>query len=133
MRGYVEQLRGWDAAAERAEMQKRLDSGAYQIVLVDGRAAGVLAVTRQADSLHLKHVELLPECQGRMVGTAIICDLIAQARALGLPVTLHVLNVNPARRLYERLGFRVVAEVDTGPHGRKYLMSTTAVEPTGKE
>jgi hypothetical protein len=33
MRGYVEQLRGWDAAAERAEMQKRLASGAYQIVL----------------------------------------------------------------------------------------------------
>jgi ribosomal protein S18 acetylase RimI-like enzyme len=83
--------------------------------------------------LHLKHVELSPEYQRRGVGTALIRDLSAQARALGLPLTLHVLNVNPARRLYERLGLRVVAEVDTGPHGRKYFMSTTAVEPIGKE
>ena len=68
----------------------------------------------------------MPEYQGRGTGTAIILDLIAQARALQLPVTLHVLDVNPARSLYERLGFRIVAEVDAGPNGVKYLMSTAA-------
>ena len=126
MRGYVERLRGWDDEAERAEMRRRLASGNYQLVLIDGGAAGMLAVTRQATSLHLKHIELLPAYQGRGTGTTIIRDLIAQARALRLPVMLHVLKVNPARRLYERLGFRIVAEVDAGPHGIKYLMSTAA-------
>ena len=126
MRAYVERLHGWDDDAERAEMQKLLASGVYQIVLVKGRAAGILAVTRLPAGLHLKHVELLPEYQGRGTGTAIIRDLIAQARALQLPVTLHVLDANPARGLYERLGFRIVAELDAGPNGVKYLMSTAA-------
>ena len=54
MRAYVERLRGWDDDAERAEMQKLLASGVYQIVLVGGQAAGILAVTRPPACLNLK-------------------------------------------------------------------------------
>ena len=32
---------------------------------------------------------------------------------VGLPVRLRVFEVNPARRFYERLGFRVVGQTDT--------------------
>ena len=34
--------------------------------------------------------------------------LLAYADRLGRPVSLHVEPFNPARRLYERLGFRVI-------------------------
>ena len=39
---------------------------------------------------------------------------------------LMVLNVNPAKRLYERLGFRTVEEIDTGQKGIKCRMEAAA-------
>lgn len=39
--------------------------------------------------------------------------LLQEAFDQYLPVRLRVLKVNPARRLYERLGFKVVEEADT--------------------
>lgn len=40
-------------------------------------------------------------------------DLAAEARAAGLPLRLQVLKVNPAMRLYARLGLRIVGETAT--------------------
>jgi ribosomal protein S18 acetylase RimI-like enzyme len=51
------------------------------------------------------------------VGERLIRELIAEARQAGASVSLHVLQANPARRLYERLGFRIVGQ---GEH--EYLM-----------
>jgi hypothetical protein len=47
-----------------------------------------------------------------------LCD---QADAANLPLELQVLKVNPARRLYERLGLTVIGETDT-----HYLMQRPA-------
>ena len=40
-------------------------------------------------------------------GTALVQEVMAEARQRGLPVRLRVLRSNPARRLYARLGFEV--------------------------
>jgi ribosomal protein S18 acetylase RimI-like enzyme len=65
-------------------------------------------------------VEILPAFRGRGLGSAIVRDLLAEAHARSVPVTLQVLKENPrARGLYERLGFAVTGETDT-----KHLMST---------
>jgi hypothetical protein len=34
-------------------------------------------------------------------------EIMAGAQAAGMPIRLSVLNINPARELYLRLGFRV--------------------------
>jgi GNAT superfamily N-acetyltransferase len=46
------------------------------------------------------------------IGTAILQDLLAEAARAGMPFRLHVTKLNPARRLYERLGFTTL--VDNG-------------------
>jgi ribosomal protein S18 acetylase RimI-like enzyme len=46
----------------------------------------------------------------------LLTDLLRQAEEEGRQVSLHVEARNPARRLYERLGFRVAA--DLGVHQR---------------
>jgi ribosomal protein S18 acetylase RimI-like enzyme len=61
----------------------------------------------------------MPDWQNRGLGTTIIQDVIDRLRAPGIPVRLQVLKVNPARRLYERLGFEIYDESDT-----HYLMQT---------
>jgi len=51
--------------------------------------------------------------QGRGIGTAVIEELNRQAGECGLPLTLSVLKGNPAKALYDRLGFIVTKEEDT--------------------
>jgi ribosomal protein S18 acetylase RimI-like enzyme len=78
---------------------------------MDGEDAGVLQVESYVDEIFLALILIAPAFQGQGLGTAVICDVQAQARAAGLPLTLQVLKANPrARRLYERLGFEVVEE-----------------------
>jgi ribosomal protein S18 acetylase RimI-like enzyme len=119
---YLAELPEWTEAIGRAEMERRWAADQYQIILVDGERAGMLAQAQRDNQVVLKHIELMPEYQGRGIGSAVIRDVIEQARSKGLSVTLHVLKSNPARGLYERLGFRVVEEVDTGWRGVKFKM-----------
>jgi ribosomal protein S18 acetylase RimI-like enzyme len=119
---YATEMPGWNEATSREEMQRRWAADPYQIIQVDDRRAGILFVTERNGLRVLKHIELLPEFQGRGIGTAVIGDVIAAAHRDGLGITLYVLTANPARRLYERFGFVVTETVDTGLYGVKYRM-----------
>ncbi len=58
-------------------------------------------------------ISIIGKLQRNGFGSAIIADLISQAEITGLTLTLQVLKPNPAKRLYERLGFSVVGENTT--------------------
>jgi ribosomal protein S18 acetylase RimI-like enzyme len=76
-----------------------------------GRRVGRLRVTRRTDRIELSGIQLLPQVQGHGIGTEIIEDLKAEAKAAGIPLDIGVEKDNPrARRLYERLGCVQVAE-----------------------
>jgi ribosomal protein S18 acetylase RimI-like enzyme len=51
-----------------------------------------------------------PQDQRRGVGTHLIALVVERARTAGKPVRLGVVKINPARRLYERAGFRLTSE-----------------------
>jgi GNAT superfamily N-acetyltransferase len=104
----------WDDAEQRARFLAATDPATHRIVELDGRPIGCLAVRRLRDEVRLHRVLLLPEWQDQGIGTRLVRDVVAEARAEGLPVRLRVFRVNPARRLYERLGF--VATGETGTH-----------------
>jgi ribosomal protein S18 acetylase RimI-like enzyme len=55
-------------------------------------------------------IALLPERRNRGIGGDLTRALLEFARRAGLKVTLHVEEENPAKRLYDRLGFEVVGE-----------------------
>jgi len=64
-----------------------------------------------AHTFYISRIEVDPEVQNRGVGSALMQHLLERARQSGASaVELHVLELNRACRLYERLGFRVVAE-----------------------
>jgi ribosomal protein S18 acetylase RimI-like enzyme len=73
---------------------------------------GWLRTEDHPDHLRLDYLVLLPEYQRRGIGESIVRELLDRAAMLGVPVKLNVLHVNPARRLYERLGFRAVGSDD---------------------
>ena len=114
MRGYVEATWGaWDEGVQEIFFRQGFFPEKLQIIVAEGRDAGLLEVERNLYEIFLRRIELAPECQGRGLGGAVVGDLAAEARARGRPLRLQVLKVNPAQRLYARLGLRVVGETAT--------------------
>ena len=110
-RTYVEQTWGrWDEAEQLERLQKEFDPMPGQIVLLAGAPIGFFWLTDHDTYLFLESIAILPEYQNRGLGTRLIQQLLAKADAKAIPVQLSVLKVNPARTLYERLGFRLVGE-----------------------
>jgi ribosomal protein S18 acetylase RimI-like enzyme len=58
-------------------------------------------------------IQLMPSLQGKGIGTRLLQSLVQEAREAGAGLKLSVLKANPARRLYERMGFVVVEEKAT--------------------
>lgn len=80
------------------------------VVLVDGEPAGRLYVDRLPAEIRIVDIALLPAHRGGGVGTRLLTDILQEGHRTNLPVTIHVEQFNPARALYERLGFR---QIDT--------------------
>jgi ribosomal protein S18 acetylase RimI-like enzyme len=103
----------WDDAVQRRFHDAWFAQRArLSVVLVDGERVGVLDVRQRPDRVrYLARMELVPAVQGQGLGSDLLRDLIASAAASGArAVELHVLLGNePARRLYERFGFRAVS------------------------
>ena len=83
-----------------------------EIILLSGTPVGLLKVVRTQHNWDLVQIQILPEKQGGGLGSIILEKLLADADAARASVSLSVLRANPARRLYERLGFRIVGEND---------------------
>ncbi|HET6444610.1 MAG TPA: GNAT family N-acetyltransferase [candidate division Zixibacteria bacterium] len=113
LKEYVAATWGWDEEYQQGRFAEFFDPAATQVVVVDGRDVGQLSVEDKGEELFLAGIYLLPDWQNRGLGTEIIQSLLSAAEASGQWVSLQVLRVNPARSLYERLGFRVLAETDT--------------------
>jgi len=118
MEHYVRQTWGaWDEP-----LQERFWASHWpperQAILVAGQLAGFLELEERPGAVWVANLELHPRFQGQGIGSAILRATQVEASSRGLGVTLQVLKVNPARRLYERLGFR-----ETGETGTHYLMA----------
>ena len=106
-REHIERVVDWSEEKQRAERLAGLRGGAFEAILDQaGRRIGLVEATNDGDDITIRHLELLPDVQGRGIGTAVIRSIVTRATASGQAVTLRVLHVNPrARALYERLGF----------------------------
>jgi ribosomal protein S18 acetylase RimI-like enzyme len=114
MREYVERVWGWDDEQQASILQSRFRRQRWQIIRSDNQDVGLLVVEDEEDAMRLAEIEILPEWQGRGIGSSIVRWLMQEAAGAGKPLTLRVLHVNErARALYERLGFRPFKEIET--------------------
>jgi GNAT superfamily N-acetyltransferase len=114
MRPHVERAFGvWDEADQRRRFYETTDPATHKIIELDGRPVGCQWVRQHPDALQLVRLYLLPEVQGKGVGTELMSQLCERAARFGLVVRLRVFRVNPAQNLYLRLGFKVIGETET--------------------
>jgi ribosomal protein S18 acetylase RimI-like enzyme len=76
----------------------------------DGRPVGRLLLDRRPDRWRIVHIAVLASRRGRGLGTRVVRQCRQRSAAAGARLELQVRPENPARRLYERLGFRVAHE-----------------------
>jgi ribosomal protein S18 acetylase RimI-like enzyme len=106
--------------AQDAYYREHYHPATFDVVEVDGEPAGRLYVARWEAEIRIVDVALLPEHRGRGIGTTLIRELLDEAAASGKCLSIHVEKHNPARRLYERLGF-----VESTDRGVYVLMEAT--------
>jgi ribosomal protein S18 acetylase RimI-like enzyme len=97
--------------AQRAHYAEAYPELEQDVIVVDGEDAGRLYVARLPGDIRVVDIAILPAFRGRGVGEKLLSDVLAEARAAGGKVTIHVEHQNRARHLYDRLGFVVVEDI----------------------
>ena len=108
-------------AAQAAHYRANYAGATYDVIEVDGQPVGRLYVARGSTEIRVMDLALLPEHCGQGTGTALLTELCAEADATGKLLSIHVEKLNPARALYERMGF-----VGAGDRGVYFLLERPA-------
>lgn len=116
----AEEMTRVDWSAEQQEAFLRMQFGAqskfyvenypgavFQVITLNDQPIGRLYVHRRDKEIRIMDVALLPAYRNLGIGSALLQDILKQGQDLGLPVTIHVEQFNPALHLYERLGFQL--------------------------
>jgi GNAT superfamily N-acetyltransferase len=94
--------------AQHAHYRQHYPKAQLLMVERDGVPVGRLYFEQTGKELRLMEVTLVESARNQGIGGAISDTLLRHAHAVGIPMGLHVEPFNPARRLYERQGFREV-------------------------
>lgn len=111
---------GWTDAQKAQFVQMQFDAqqrayfaypdAEFFVIVQDGKAAGRIYLQHREDALLIIDISLVPEQCGAGIGGAVLSAVFAQALAVGKRVQIHVERFNPAQRLYQRMGFRLVED-----------------------
>lgn len=112
MRKYIEETWGvWNSEEQQRKHLANFTPETHRIILADDAVAGFIAVETFPTYIWLVKLYLFSEYRGRGIGSKVLSDLLADARARGKQVTLQVLRVNQrAQTLYAKHGFKITEE-----------------------
>lgn len=109
----------WDEEFQIKYFKEKFEKGLSQVILVENERVGTLVILEDEDRITIDLMLLLPEFQGRGIGSEILDNLINEAKNKNKSLMLTVLKSNnQARRLYERKGFKITDE-----NNERYFMT----------
>ncbi len=94
-------------SAQIIHYTKHYSTDAFNIVEHNGEAVGRLFVDHWPQEIRVVDIALVPNYCNKGLGTYLFTKLFEQASKNKKAVTIHVEQNNPAKKLYERLGFTV--------------------------
>jgi ribosomal protein S18 acetylase RimI-like enzyme len=128
MKDYITQTRGeWNEEREKSQFLHQLDLSAAQVILSKNLEVGFIMAPIKDNARWIHTICVVPEHQNRGIGTEVIRSIIGEIETQKIPLYLSVLKVNPARGLYERLGFGIIEE--TKHHFRMQFHGAQGSEP----
>jgi ribosomal protein S18 acetylase RimI-like enzyme len=91
--------------AQRAHYEQFYPDCEFLVIERDGVPIGRLYIDR-GDDIRITDIALVPDVRGQGLGTALLEQILDEARQKRQKVSIYVEHFNPARHLYDRLGFR---------------------------
>jgi ribosomal protein S18 acetylase RimI-like enzyme len=110
----------WQFHAQTVHYDEYYADADFLIIEQDGNPIGRLYVDRGPVQIEIIDIALLPQFRGSGLGTRLLRDILREGEESGRIVKIYVENFNPARRLYDRLGFQHVDD-----NGVYHLMKWT--------
>ena len=101
---------GCSAPRQRESFGQQWRLAEVRIIAVAGNDVGWMQTTPANDAIFLGQLYLEGRFQRQGIGSRVIRAIIDEATRERKAVTLGVVKINPARRLYKRLGFSVTHE-----------------------
>ncbi|MDQ3280928.1 MAG: GNAT family N-acetyltransferase [Acidobacteriota bacterium] len=93
-------------AAQTSHYKTHYPACEWNIIEVGGERAGRILLDEWSEELRVVDIALMPRWRGSGIGGMLMREATERAAAAGKAATIHVEIYNPARRLYERLGFQ---------------------------
>lgn len=102
--------------AQQAHYRTAFPNAEFLIILNDEVPVGNITVETTSQEIRLIDIGLLPDNRGEGIGSTLLKELQTQ----GKRIILHVEQSNPAKHLYEKLGFQELES--NGIHKRMLWM-----------
>jgi len=96
--------------AQHSHYREQFPDASYSVILRDDSPVGRLYVLREKGEIRILDITVLPGYRNGGIGTSLLRDLLAEAAQSGKRVQIYVETFNPSLRLFERLGFKSIAE-----------------------
>ena len=106
----IEQFLTMQFRAQHEHYQQHYPKARFDLILGDTIPIGRLYLDERDDEFRLIDIALLPEFRNRGLGGHILRQILNQAASANKAVRIHVEHFNPALRLYQRLGFRLLED-----------------------
>jgi ribosomal protein S18 acetylase RimI-like enzyme len=97
-------------AAQDTQYHANHPRASFDLIMGGEQVLGRLYLDRGEAAWNVIDIALLPEHRGKGIGSRLLTQILAEAGAAGKPVQMHVERFNPAQHLYDRLGFRQIAD-----------------------
>jgi GNAT superfamily N-acetyltransferase len=111
MRESLERIGRFDEVRASERFRKSFHPSHTRLVLApDATLWGCVSFPAFSDQFTIEHFYIVPEQQGRGLGSAVLRSLIAEADGARLPIRIGVLRRSDALRFYERHGFSPIGE-----------------------
>ena len=118
LKWYIEIIYGWDTNIQREKTKEELEKHKddMRIIVKDNKDIGVTTFYEENNEYVVGLIMVDPELQGLGIGTKIISEYIDIAKEDKKRIIIKTYKLNPAKRLYERLGFKIYKEDNTHVH-----------------
>ena len=97
--------RHWGGWVDK-EFQRGFIVQNIHIIIAGGDRVGFLSVITEDDNIHIDNIQLSSNVQKNGIGTKILKNIINSN--IKSTISLTTFDDNPAKRLYERLGFKII-------------------------
>ena len=115
MKWYIEKIYGWDIDIQREKTKHEIENhkNDMRIIEIDNNDVGVTTFYEENNEYVVGLIIVHPDYRGKGVATNIIKKYIDIAKKNNKNIKIKTYKFNPAKKLYERLGFKIYNEDDT--------------------